>query len=454
MNKLEFEENQPTCEEFKAIGQIAKISEESIHAAQRDQHPKQHGCVWAEFKVLDNLPEKLRIGVFREPKAFPAWIRFSSFKEDDDTKKDVNGMAVKLMGVEGEKALKEEDHATTQDFVLSTLRVFFVKNAQDYVELVKLNSFPKFIFPDLFKWRLREAAILASTRLRHQLHPIASPLETQYWSTTPYRLGSLAIKFFVKPSSDNFSGRKPGKTKNFLRYAMIDYLKTQTAYFDFNIQLQDQVNPARTPVEDSRVEWKDVETHKVATIKIPSQIFDSPEQEQFGENLSFTPWHCLPEHAPIGSINRVRREVYRRTATLRRQLNRAPLAEPTPEAFTPQLLPSSPPDEKPAQQNALAVLVPIKPDQEEDLTDFLENMGRNHECPDNPSNSLFRKSSSTHFARFVVLKNPSQDLNTPHLLFSSNYDGEVSDYMQELVETMGSDLDKIWEKCEGYELGS
>ncbi|KCZ12231.1 catalase domain protein, partial [Acinetobacter baumannii 42057_5] len=48
-------------------------------------------------------------------------------------------------------------------------------------------------------------------------------------------------------------------------------------------------------------EWKENEApfYQVATIHIPKQSFDTPEQNQFCENLSFTPWHALPEHKPL-----------------------------------------------------------------------------------------------------------------------------------------------------------
>ena len=63
------------------------------------------------------------------------------------------------------------------------------------------------------------------------------------------------------------------------------------------------------PVEDPTVEWKSPFI-KVATLKLPSQTIDSPEQLEFCENLSFNPWHSLPEHEPLGGINRPRKQVY------------------------------------------------------------------------------------------------------------------------------------------------
>lgn len=70
------------------------------------------------------------------------------------------------------------------------------------------------------------------------------------------------------------------------------------------------------PVEDPTVEWKSAAV-KLATISIYPQKFDSPEQVAFGENLTWSPWNALPEHRPLGGINRARRDVYRESQELR-----------------------------------------------------------------------------------------------------------------------------------------
>ena len=40
-----------------------------------------------------------------------------------------------------------------------------------------------------------------------------------------------------------------------------------------------------------------------------AQVF-SKQQMDFAENMSYTPWHSLPEHKPLGFTNRVRKSVY------------------------------------------------------------------------------------------------------------------------------------------------
>ena len=76
----------------------------------RDAHPKTVGCVKAEFKVEPNLPEELRVGVFKEPRTYPAYIRFSNSSTtiQADIRRDARGMAIKLLEVGGEKLLENE----------------------------------------------------------------------------------------------------------------------------------------------------------------------------------------------------------------------------------------------------------------------------------------------------------------------------------------------------------
>ena len=44
--------------------------------------------------------------------------------------------------------------------------------------------------------------------------------------------------------------------------------------------------------------------------------------------LAFDVWHGLAAHRPLGSINRVRKVVYPKSAGFRRQFNGCPMHEP------------------------------------------------------------------------------------------------------------------------------
>ena len=51
----------------------------------RGQHPRQHGCVKAQFEVLADLPDRLKVGLFAKPATYTAYVRFSNGRVLDDT---------------------------------------------------------------------------------------------------------------------------------------------------------------------------------------------------------------------------------------------------------------------------------------------------------------------------------------------------------------------------------
>jgi len=308
----------------------------------RAQHPKHHGCVRAEFAIDQEIPSQFKFGVFSESgKTFHAWIRFSNARKQDDRETGGHGMAIKLMGGSGEKLLPGQQNEQTQDFLLLDYPIFFIKNAIEFAEFdaALLNSelswVGKLSILEYFVKHLPEAWIL------HQIekNQSSNPLETQYWSGTPYKLGTGAVKYFVKPRFDGTPIAAAERSEDQLRAAMKRNLQTRDAFFDFYVQ--PQLDPVEQPIEDGTHLWKTPD-HKVATIRIPCQSFDSPEQMEFCENLSFNPWHALAEHRPLGSLNRLRKATYIALSNVRHQENHVASIEPTPEMT-------------PAESNAAAI---------------------------------------------------------------------------------------------------
>ena len=104
---------------------------------------------------------------------------------------------------------------------------------------------------------------------------------------------------------------------DYLREAMVRQLSERDVVFDFSVQFQ--TDAVAMPIEDPGTAWNETLSpfQKVATLTIPRQKFDSPEQLDFGDNLSFNPWHSLAAHRPLGGINRLRRAVYLASAKRR-----------------------------------------------------------------------------------------------------------------------------------------
>jgi hypothetical protein len=366
----------------EATNQIADASrallDTDARPVQRDQHPKQHGCVRARFVVDRNLDAPLRQGLFEQRKVYDAWIRFSNGGQRDDRKPDAHGMAVKLMGVEGPKVLATEPGATTQDFVMVDNPTFFLRDAAEYVDFSdvllkargKKPSTPYSVLGLLLGGPARSLATLALLSLSPGRFPtilrlirfagkrIASPLATRYWSTTPYKFGDTCMKFSAVPAEfpggpaaygpgdDSYdavadflgtavaaqppAAQPKGESPDYLREVLVRELAVRGAVFLFRVQLyQDE---STTPIDDPTVRWPESAApwHTVARIWVPKQVFDTPGRMAFGENLAFTPWHAIPAHEPLGEINLVRAKVYAQLSELRHRLNGITPREPNP----------------------------------------------------------------------------------------------------------------------------
>ncbi|CAH0353311.1 hypothetical protein AQB9606_03167 [Aquabacterium sp. CECT 9606] len=291
--------------------------------AVRDAHRKAHGCVQATFTVLDTLPPKLSQGLFATPRSYPAVVRFSngSGQSQDDRTGDARGMAVKLMGVPGKKLLEDEASAQTQDFIMINHPVFFVRNASDYVGFQRaidggtLRSVGWFI-GHLF----HETRIALAIRNKE----VSNPLNARYWSMTPSKLGTEQMKFSAMPCVGS-TFVEASASRDRLRDNVQGQLASKAACFDFMVQTRDR--PGEMPIEDPTVEWdeKSAPFTKVARIDITPQ---TAEQGEACEVRSFSPWHAVEAHRPLGGISRVRKNVYQTISTLRHRLNGQPRVEP------------------------------------------------------------------------------------------------------------------------------
>lgn len=297
---------------------------------QRPVFAKSHGCVTAEFTVNPDLPEEFRVGIFSGT-SYPAWIRFSNDGPvTKDARPTARGMAIKLVGVPGDKILEGEEKALTQDFVMQNHPIFFSDNAQDFLDFIEAAlSGDQKINEEFNRKHPETERILADM----DKNILADPLDGEYWTPTPYKLGQSAMKYKVKPcQTPPPPSTKPMTDDHFLRKNLAAHLKdpqweSSGICMDFWIQVQN--NSDNEPIDQATVEWSSP-FRRAATLNIPwNQDIDDPDRIKLCENLSFTGWHSLPEHEPLGSINRARKIVYKRMADFRRERNQVPVEEPS-----------------------------------------------------------------------------------------------------------------------------
>jgi len=297
--------------------------------AERAGNTKTYGVVRAQFEV-PQLAEDLRVGIFAEPRTYPAWVRFSGpgpVVTDDIVNNGILSIGIKLMGVPGPKLM--DDETQTQDFSGISSPAFTTPNVVENLTLQRrlYDGIPLFYFFSPFDSHILDGIMQFLYAKRHP-----SPLELQYWSCVSYLFGEgRAIQYSVKPRVRGVAKvpRKP--SPDYLREAMANVLDSGECVFDFMVQFQ--TDPHRMPIEDASVVWPTRLSPyvPVATLRISTQKFDSASQLHFARNLSYNPWHSIPEHRPLGNQNRVRKLIYLETSKHRQEINRDRRIEPTGE---------------------------------------------------------------------------------------------------------------------------
>lgn len=328
------EEENKMIEEMKTILKEKMKNDYDKGDTKRDAHPKTLGLLKADFIVLRDIPEELKVGVFKKEKTYKAFIRISnaSARIQSDKDKDFRGFAIKLLSINERLAklpslANKEDHIETQDFLLlsnPTMPLGTVKLFRDAIYYsVKWNPFV-LITKFLLAGDLKVLKALKASKND------TSPLDISYWSTTPYMLGNKKIKYKIIPTSEIKSSLLEELTDNYLTVNMSKHLKRKPASFDFYIQ--EFKNEEETPIENAAIEWK-TPFIKIARIEIPIQEIDNKKRFEFAENLFFSPGNSLPEHKAIGGLNRARIEIYDSLSKYRHKRNKQLFVYPRVENY-------------------------------------------------------------------------------------------------------------------------
>ncbi|MEO6177645.1 MAG: catalase family protein [Flavobacterium circumlabens] len=356
-NYIRYSENievkQPNEDEInqKIVDSMARVNRlmfEKYRHAIRDAHAKSHGILKGELKIYDNLPEHLAQGVFSQPKTYPVIIRYSTAQGAivPDKMSAFRGMAIKIIGVEGEKFLPDLAHAMTQDFLLVNYPVIPTGTINEYLKLQE-GLEKQADSGELFQKIEQKVAVgvqnvLAAVGLADDTNILSAPgphiLGDTYFSMAAIRYGDYVAKINVKPLSDNLkevSGKKIDKEEieadenAFLTKLISGFFESNTAEFEMSAQLC--TNLETMPVEDGSVQWPEEQSpyQPIAKLTILPQNTFSPERRVYADDvLSFNPFHCLPEHRPLGNIMRVRKLAYETSSKYRHHMNAQPRVEP------------------------------------------------------------------------------------------------------------------------------
>jgi hypothetical protein len=315
-----------------------KIFDKHRHAV-RDAHAKSHGILKGEFEVYPDLPLHLRQGIFAMPKRYPVIVRLSTAPGDlqSDRMPALYGMAMKVLGVIGNKVLSEDD-AHNQDFLMVNHPVMPFGNVAAYWDfqqiMEKLAESPSEIRPAAAE-KPSDAAgtetLPASLRAAAAV-PYSHILGETFHSMAALRFGSYVAKLSAAPLSEpvrSLTGTPVPDADSAVRDLVVDFFRNHSAEYELRAQLLTDLQ--QMPVEDASVLWPErLSPHQpVGKLTFPAQNPYSPERRVYGDDvLSFNPWHCIEEHQPLGSIMRIRIKAYEMSSSFRHQMNAQTRLEP------------------------------------------------------------------------------------------------------------------------------
>jgi hypothetical protein len=199
--------------------------------SQRAIHAKSHGYLSCDFEVIDHGEPDFRYSIFQQPGDYRAIARISN--GDGAPGPDTNriasvGFAIKVLGVTGRKylAAQRED---CQDFLFLNQPAYISADVRDYQSLMAaIDGGPL----DQLLALVRK---LRGILYRLKGSPKDDPLNSNFWSVAPFKLGDCAVRYLIRPSK---AERKKVHrlTDNYLTELVKARVKDRDANFDFFLQ--------------------------------------------------------------------------------------------------------------------------------------------------------------------------------------------------------------------------
>lgn len=342
---LEDDEGETQQQLVEALLKISETVHRDEGHAFRSVHAKSHGLLQGTLTVQPGLPPELAQGLCAQPGTYAAVMRLSSTPGDllDDSVSTPRGMAVKVVGVPGERLPGSEDDGT-QDLLMVNGPVFSAPTAAKFLKTLKLLAATTDKAPNAKK--VLSAALRGLESLIEKAggesgtlkalggHPATHILGETFFTQVPMLWGPYMAKLSLAPVSPELQALsgQPIELKGLpdaLRGVVREHFGRHGGTWALRVQLCTDLEAM--PIEDATVEWPESRSpwHTVALLEVPPQnSWSGPRSEAIDDGMSFSPWHGLAAHRPIGSIMRVRKASYEAAAQFRARLNGVSVAEP------------------------------------------------------------------------------------------------------------------------------
>jgi hypothetical protein len=267
------------------------------------------GVTNALLVVDRTLPRDLAVAHFRPGAQLRAVMRFSNAgtTAQSDRVPDMRGVSLRIA------ASGREPH----DLILANFPTAIARNAQQFFEMTIASAGDR----EALLARLAERIGIAESRrvavnLRSSLKLCSSLATQRFWSGCAFLWGARPVHFQLRPTvpTQPLATGSAARSGDALRLELAERLATRDVTFRFAIQRY--VDEARTPIEDAATRWKESVSRPIemATLIIPRQELASSESQAVRlqvDRTRFDPWNAPPQFRPLGSLNRLRRLVYK-----------------------------------------------------------------------------------------------------------------------------------------------
>ena len=311
----------------------------------RSVHAKSHGILKATLTISAGLPPVLAQGLFSKAGSYPVVVRFSTLPGDllSDDVSTPRGVAFKIIGVEGER-LPGSEGDITQDFVMVNAPAFSAPTAKKFLGSLKQVAATTDRIEGLKEVISHVArgteAILEAFGHKSPLvvtlggQPATNILGETFYTQTPFLFGPYVAKFSLKPVSAGLTAHTGEKLDvherpHGIREAVIHHFDKATGEWELQVQLATDLDSM--PIEDSSVPWPEDKSPYVTVGRLSAPVQNAWSDESrraVDDGLSFSPWHGLAAHRPLGGVNRARNDTYRNSAAFRGSHTGCPMHEP------------------------------------------------------------------------------------------------------------------------------
>jgi hypothetical protein len=312
----------------------------------RSVHAKSHGILQGYLEVDAGLPSDLAQGLFAKSRRYPVVMRFSTVPGDmlDDSVSTPRGLAVKIIGVEGER-LEGSEGDVTQDLVLVNGPAFGAPNPKKFLSVLKLLARTtdeaeglKKILSAVMR-QVQRVIVAVSGRPNVTVATLGGQPETHilgetFYSQAPVRFGDFIAKISAVPVSPDLTAliQAPlnvNGVPNGLREAVVAFFNKNGGVWEVRAQLCTDLE--HMPIENAAIVWpEDMSPFRpIARITVKPQVaWSEARSAAVDDGMSFAPWHGLAAHRPLGGIMRARKAVYEAARKFRAERNGRVIKEP------------------------------------------------------------------------------------------------------------------------------